>query len=259
MTSRPRPAVSLFLVSLIVLMCASIATAQSDRPSQIDPNDYGTSSSNTLIIPGASFVPTDSTTGYNKPFLFLTRTGGGGAEFTYPLYLPSGALVQTITAYVVDSSAAGNVTLRLCKQFSTPNGATQDLNCDGADGTFVGVSTSGTPGHTTLVGTVNSPFLPFEGGFNKSWVIIVDLGTTDGNTLLHSVKVTWKRQISPDPATATFTDVPVGHPFHRFVEALAASGITGGCGGGNYCPDTPVTRGQMAVFLAGALGLHWAP
>ena len=26
-------------------------------------------------------------------------------------------------------------------------------------------------------------------------------------------------------------------------------GITGGCGGGNYCPDTPVTRAQMAVFL----------
>jgi hypothetical protein len=24
-----------------------------------------------------------------------------------------------------------------------------------------------------------------------------------------------------------------------------------------YCPDNPVTRGQMAVFLATALGLHW--
>lgn len=26
-------------------------------------------------------------------------------------------------------------------------------------------------------------------------------------------------------------------------------GITGGCGGGNYCPENPVTRAQMAVFL----------
>jgi hypothetical protein len=24
-----------------------------------------------------------------------------------------------------------------------------------------------------------------------------------------------------------------------------------------YCPDQPVTRGQMAVFLAKALGLHF--
>ena len=255
MTSRLRVSLYVFTAVAALLMFPQISAAQN----RIEPNDYGTASSNTLIIPGAAFVPSDSTTGYNKPFLFLQRTSGGGAEFTCPLNLPSGALVQTITAYVVDNSVAGDVTLRLCKQFSTPNGATQDLICDGPDGAFPGVSTTGTPGDTTLVGTVNSPFLPFEGGFNKAWVIIVDLNTTDGNTLLHSVKVTWNRQISPDPSTATFADVPVGHPFHRFVEALAASGITGGCGGGNYCPDAPITRGQMAVFLAGALGLHWAP
>jgi len=40
-------------------------------------------------------------------------------------------------------------------------------------------------------------------------------------------------------------------------EALYAAGITGGCGNFNYCPDAPLTRGQMAVFLAKALGLHW--
>jgi hypothetical protein len=32
-------------------------------------------------------------------------------------------------------------------------------------------------------------------------------------------------------------------------------GITSGCGGGNYCPDQPVTRGEMAVFLATAFHL----
>jgi hypothetical protein len=36
-------------------------------------------------------------------------------------------------------------------------------------------------------------------------------------------------------------------------------GSRSGCGGGNFCPDAAVTRGQMAVFLAKALGLHWAP
>ena len=35
----------------------------------------------------------------------------------------------------------------------------------------------------------------------------------------------------------------------RRFEALAAEGITGGCGGGNYCPQSPVRRDQMAVFL----------
>jgi hypothetical protein len=49
----------------------------------------------------------------------------------------------------------------------------------------------------------------------------------------------------------------VAHPYFRFIEALAAAGITSGCGAGNYCPDRNVTRGEMAVFLAKALGLHF--
>ena len=63
---------------------------------------------------------------------------------------------------------------------------------------------------------------------------------------------------APAPATATFpNDVPTTHPYFQFVEALADSGITGGCGTDSYCPDNPVTRGQMAVFLAAALGLSY--
>jgi len=30
---------------------------------------------------------------------------------------------------------------------------------------------------------------------------------------------------------------------------LYADGITACCGGGNFCPDDPVTHAQMAVFL----------
>ncbi len=80
--------------------------------------------------------------------------------------------------------------------------------------------------------------------------------TTSGLTL-QKVRYQWQRQVSPAPVVATFTDVPTTHPFFKFVEALYASGITAGCGGGNFCPDTPVTRGQMAVFLSAALGLYW--
>jgi hypothetical protein len=80
----------------------------------------------------------------------------------------------------------------------------------------------------------------------------------DGSTYFSAVRVYYQLQVSPAPATATFNDVPVGNPYFQFVEALAASGVSAGCGSGNYCPDAPVTRGQMAVFLAKALGLYWA-
>jgi hypothetical protein len=48
---------------------------------------------------------------------------------------------------------------------------------------------------------------------------------------------------------ASFADVPPGHPLYDFVNTIANAGITGGCGGQNYCPGQAVTRGQMAVFL----------
>ena len=76
---------------------------------------------------------------------------------------------------------------------------------------------------------------------------------------LRGVIINWKRQISPEPAVATFADVPVGAFGFRHIEALAASGITAGCGGGNFCPNNTLTRAEMAVFLAKALGLHWSP
>ena len=51
--------------------------------------------------------------------------------------------------------------------------------------------------------------------------------------------------------------MPVSDPAFQYIEALVAAGVTAGCGGGNYCPDNPLTRRQMAVFLAKALGLNW--
>ena len=55
--------------------------------------------------------------------------------------------------------------------------------------------------------------------------------------------------------TTGFGDVPLDHWAAAWIKQLAAEGITGGCGGGNYCPDAPVTRAQMAVFLVRTFNL----
>jgi hypothetical protein len=54
---------------------------------------------------------------------------------------------------------------------------------------------------------------------------------------------------TPPPATGVFPDVPPTHPSAAWIEALAAEGITSGCGGGQYCPGKAVTRGEMVAFL----------
>ena len=46
----------------------------------------------------------------------------------------------------------------------------------------------------------------------------------------------------------TFTDVPETSPFCRWIEELARRGVVSGCGGSSYCPGSPVTREQMAIF-----------
>jgi hypothetical protein len=53
----------------------------------------------------------------------------------------------------------------------------------------------------------------------------------------------------PPCTTAPFPDVPCSSPFAAWVQELVARGITAGCGAGLYCPTSPVTREQMAVFL----------
>jgi hypothetical protein len=74
-----------------------------------------------------------------------------------------------------------------------------------------------------------------------------------------AVDIWWHRQVSPSPGAATFNDVPTNHPFFQFIEALSASGITAGCQANPplYCPDAPLTRKQMAAFLAKGFGLYW--
>ena len=49
-----------------------------------------------------------------------------------------------------------------------------------------------------------------------------------------------------------FSDVSPATWSCKYIKRLSQLGITEGCGGGNYCPNDPVTRAEMAAFLARA-------
>jgi trimeric autotransporter adhesin len=59
----------------------------------------------------------------------------------------------------------------------------------------------------------------------------------------------------PPTATGIFPDVPVGSFGANYIEQLVTDGITSGCGGGLYCPNTMVKRDSMAVFLVKTFSL----
>lgn len=49
---------------------------------------------------------------------------------------------------------------------------------------------------------------------------------------------------------SVFADVPPADAGCKYIHYIAAQGITSGCGGGNFCPTSNVSRWQMAVFVA---------
>ena len=121
-----------------------------------------------------------------------------------------------------------------------------------------------------LAGTSNTPHTDWQTDINASpfgitvqlpqsaeYLLRLEFDASANPQYIGGVHVWWRSTVSPPAGGQTFNDVAITDPGYQYVEALAASGITGGCGGGNFCPDNPVTRRQMAVFLAKALGLSY--
>jgi acetyl esterase/lipase len=85
-----------------------------------------------------------------------------------------------------------------------------------------------------------------------------DTRTAAASSILESYA--WFQEAALRPPVATFADVPPDHWAFTFIETIAAAGITGGCGNGNFCPDALINRAQMAIFLErGMRGGSYAP
>lgn len=174
------------------------------------------------------------------------------AEGAAPLDLPDGVGLQQLQFWAYDVDAANWLAFDVYEDCQAPGAGGEPTSnllghgeTFGAPGVYYGTASLG--GHT--VDNVNCHY-SVRVAFTPSG------STCVGDALqVQKMRVTWTRQVSPAPPTATFNDVPASHPFFQFVEALAKSGITGGCGAAAYCPDQALTRGQMAVFLAKGLGL----
>lgn len=161
-----------------------------------------------------------------------------------PVELPSGVRIQVVGISGC-IHAPGDLVVQLVD------------NSTNGQGSGV-IATFNTPDSGCVFEGTGVDYLYQQNGGHPLLAVIFWAGNSfDGSTKFNDVYISYVRQVSPAPATATFGDVPTSDPGFQFIEALAASGVTAGCGGGNYCPDAPLTRRQMAVFLSKALGLNW--
>jgi hypothetical protein len=173
-------------------------------------------------------------------------TSGFGA-LVGGVHLPAGARITSILLEACDFSLGGSVAAELIRYDA--------LGSDGVQVANVATDPAAAPGCSTW-------FMDLSGAEtvdNMAYRYLVSAtnDTSDGSTTIGSVRVFYKLQVSPAPGSPSFLDVPASDPAFQFIEALVSSGITAGCGNGKFCPDAPLTRRQMAVFLAKALGLHW--
>ena len=211
-----------------------------------EPQPWGTSTFTAVSLSTWGFTPLGdgqwahfSATGWSQ------RAAAGNTATCADIHLPTGARLSFITTFTNDTDAGNDITYTLFDfQIVTSTSLTP----------FV-FSTSGSPGIQRVLRSI-SPAVVIEG--THAYVLCISHSAVGATNQSAGATLWYQLQVSPAPATATFpNDVPTTSGFFRFVEALAAAGITGGCAPGSFCPNDPVTRGQMAVFLSTALGMHF--
>ncbi len=219
-------------------------TASADSAVAIEAlqrNTYGTQDSIIHQIPSAAFqlLLGTSITGPVRGYIQAEK-----GTFVAPLVLPNGSLVNFLDLYYFDTDPVSDLIVDLYA-YST----------SGVESFVAGVNSSGSGGYGYAFNLISPP-LQIDNN-NRYMIYVENANYGTEYRALGGVNVWYRLQMSPAPATATFGDVPKNFLYFRAIEALAAAGITSGCGGGNFCPNQPVTRGEMAKFLATALGLHW--
>jgi len=235
----------LTVVTAAVFLSGASATAAT--------NAFGTSLQETAV-PAQAFMPMTPgiTLGYAPDGYVVVSPAVGTGWFSAPVPLEAGARIERLECdfhdHVTDEA---HVHLRRRLQFP--------LNIPPAVEDIIHIHTPTGLTRYVRIGADFDHTVQTRAGTRAAYYVIDVEMTNDGTGELRFLgcRLLWSRQVSPAPLTARFSDVPTSHPFHRFVEALVASGVTGGCTTTAYCPDAPMTRGQMAVFLSVALGLHF--
>jgi hypothetical protein len=256
-----------FTAALVVFAFAAALAAQSASEAEelrrmaaavtgASPDQFGPGCCQILQIPGSAFRTLNGTADENGLGYWVSASLGSVAMVA-PVQLPTGSRIRFVGLYGFTSNGLllpVTAELRGYKGGDVVSGPPAVIDIASVSSTQDGYNHA-LSGFLDYRVNNRVPFDPE--GAQLEVRVSVGQDPIFGSTSFKAVDIWWEREPSPAPASATFADVPTDHPFFQFVEALADSGITAGCGGGNFCPDAPLTRKQMAAFLAKALGLYW--
>jgi S-layer homology domain len=206
------------------------------------PDSWGTTQLSVLDLNAFAFETFDGAAVAASDSTASRFMVSGNTCFEASVNLPSGAIID-------------HTELEACDTLGVDVGSTIFRCSNGVCTSSNPVSSSGTGGCARFASAVATTVIQNNA---TTYFAQVCGGATGVGNSFRAYRIFYRLQVSAAPAVATFpNDVPTTSPLFRFVEAMAASGLTGGCSAGSFCPDAPVTRGQLAVFLSSALGLHF--
>jgi hypothetical protein len=244
-------AVTLAGSCLLALVLPTAAQAPAESPtagSATTPSyvpDFGTAATSILTISAFDFHLIEGSDGLVNGTFFMRTCGTGPCSYAAGVSLPSGAVVTGFELEGCDGDPTGLIQGALLR-LPSPVQPIQVISPPADSGL------GATPGCALFPVSLSHTMDNLTG----TYLANVNAGGTN-NVGFTAVRIRYHLQVSAAPAAPTFNDVPTNHPQFQFIEALVSAGITAGCGSGNYCPDAGLTRGQMAVFLAKALGLQF--
>lgn len=210
------------------------------------PEEFGLNDYTVTVIPATSFTSDDHyVTDYGSLSRYFPFADSHRLYYAGLSQIPSGAIIDFVGLECA-STGVGELTV-------TP------FYMDQHSGTTSGIIALPNTPHSFDTDYNQDPIgFQLERNVHNAIGIVVDQAPNT-EPLFGWVEIWWRRTVSPAPENPSFADVPPTDFGYQYIEALKASGITGGCGDGTvFCPDATLTRRQMAIFLAKALGLRWA-
>jgi hypothetical protein len=219
-------------------------------PDNIGPND---------IVTATATDPSGNTSEFSQQLVFsvnkLSGPAAGGTSVTFKGMLFEDGATLTIGGVPATSVDVASATTITASMPALPAGSVNDAlvtNPSGSSGALANAwvaDFADVPQSNQFYGgvirLVRGEITAGVGGGNYG----VSLSTLRQQMAVFLLKGEHGICFTPPPCTGVFGDVPCPSTFASWIEALAAEGITGGCGGGNYCPTSTVLRQQMAVFL----------
>jgi hypothetical protein len=227
------------------------------------------------ILPGnaapsvTSSVTASATTG--APFRYQIAATNGPTSFgttTLPAGLvfnpasgviagiPSAAGNSNITIGASNTSGSGSASLSIAITNACPIALSPAPASFGRGGGTGSVAVTVAAGCSWMA-TTDSPWIALSGNSGTGpGSFGLTVGPNSGSARLGTAGAGDQSfVVLQSGSAATFNDVPLGTQFFDYISLMSTYGITAGCSAGPplYCPDSPVTREQMAVFVVQAL------